>query len=92
MLMLLLAALWTLLLLAHLGTTLHTRAGRRKRAASAAASRSVIEDALVNYLMGCDDLSRLRALAAANPEQMEESILGFTSAIRGKAGTGSAIC
>jgi len=85
MLMLLLAALWTLVLSVHLGTTLRSRTRRRNRAATAAASRSVIEDALVNYLMGCDDLSRLRALAAANPEQMQESILGFTSAIRGES-------
>ena len=75
-----LAALWTL---PRLGRAVRFR-NRRPGSAAVSARRSDIEDALLHYLMGCDDLARIRGLAGANPEQVQKSILDFVSRIRGE--------
>jgi len=83
-LVLLLAAIWALVLLLHLAVAARSRAAWRKRMAEAAALRPTIEDRLACYLSGSDDLSRLRELAAEDPEQMEQSILALAATVRGE--------
>ncbi|MBZ5624472.1 MAG: hypothetical protein LAQ69_38105 [Acidobacteriia bacterium] len=74
-------ALWALSLLPFLAGAMSARLARRKRRAAATAARPAIQEALAIYLGGNSDLARLRALAKANPREVEEAILAFQARI-----------
>ena len=82
--LLILELVWAVALVLLLGTTIAFRSSRNKRRAIAAATRSTIQDALGACLCGDPDLVHLRALAAAHPGEMRDSLLALQTVVGGR--------
>ena len=82
--LLILELVWAVALVLLLGATIAFRSSRDKRRAAEAATRSTIQDALAACLCGDPDLVHLRALAAAHPGEMQDSLLAFQTVVGGR--------
>jgi HEAT repeat protein len=80
-----LVATFALLMAALFGAAVARGAAWRKRTEASAAAMPYIRDALVDYLSGSNDLSRLRAIADTRRDDLAQAMLLFQPSLAGSA-------